>query len=93
MTSQPTRNHNVLARAGLLGMALCLFLSVLPGCSTVKFVQRNPYTGEIWTVYEHGIGPDTVTYCPPNDGSNCMEAQFIDSMPPSAGEDAPRATQ
>lgn len=59
-----------------------LLFVLLPGCASVKFVQRNPLTGEIWTVYEHSLGPDTITYCAPGEAAGCMEAQMVDSPPP-----------
>ncbi len=66
-------------------LPLCAFflcLAPFMGCGTVKFVQKNPYTGEIWTVYQH-LGSDTITYCPPIEGVNCMEAELISGPPPA----------
>jgi hypothetical protein len=59
------------------------FFTVLSGCTTVKFVQKNPYTGEIWTVYSH-LGSDSLTYCSPIEGQGCLEAEFDDGPPPPA---------
>lgn len=53
------------------------------GCTSVKFVQKNPYTGEIWTVYQHTASSDTITYCPPYDGAACKEATLVDGPPPA----------
>lgn len=62
-----------------------LCFSLLPGCASVKFVQRNPATGELWTVYQHPLGSDTITYCPATVGASCTEAQLVDAPSPGLG--------
>lgn len=66
----------------LAGTAGLLFMLSGVGCTQVKFVQKNPYTGEIWTVYSHALGSDTVTYCPPTEGVQCTDAEILDAPPP-----------
>lgn len=63
------------------GWLLALALPILGGCTTVKFVMKNPYTAEVWTVYEHTFGSDTIVYCPPIENATCMEATFTSSKP------------
>lgn len=58
---------------------IALFGGLLGGCTSVKFVLKNPYTAEVWTVYEHTFGSDTIIYCPPIENATCMEATFADS--------------
>jgi hypothetical protein len=63
---------------------LALLCGTALGCTSVKFVQKNPYTGEVWTVYSHVMGADTITYCPPQEGGACREAVMVDGPPPPA---------
>jgi hypothetical protein len=62
--------------------ALAAACALAGGCTTVKFVQKNHYTGEVWTVYQHTMGSDTITYCPPYEGAACREAVFVDGPAP-----------
>ena len=63
-----------------LALVAALALPALcAGCTSVKFVMKNPYTAEVWTVYEHTFGSDTIIYCPPIENATCMEATFADS--------------
>jgi hypothetical protein len=57
-------------------------LAALSGCSNVKFTRQNPQTGETWTVHEHTLSSDTVSYCPPtNSGGSCRIARMLDAPP------------
>ena len=67
-----------IATAGLLAVLMGLGA----GCTTVKFIQKNPYTGETWTVYQNVIGSDTITYCPPHANAPCREVTFVDGSAP-----------
>lgn len=68
-----------ITRTGLLA----LLVGLGAGCTTVKFIQKNPYTGETWTVYQHSIGSDTITYCPPYNNAPCREVEFVDGAAPT----------
>lgn len=68
---------------GAVPVVLGLLLAALGGCTTVKFTQKNPWTGEIWTVYSNTLGGDSVTYCPPPEQGACREAVFTDGPPPA----------
>lgn len=61
---------------------IALFGGLLGGCTSVKFVLKNPYTAEVWTVYEHTFGSDTIVYCPPVENAACTEASFSDPNAP-----------
>lgn len=69
---------------------LALLCGTALGCTSVKFVQKNPYTGEVWTVYTHALGSDSITYCPPQEGGACREAVMIDGPPPPQAAPAPQ---
>jgi hypothetical protein len=70
-------------------LTLVLLVLACQACSTVKFVVKNPWTGEVWTVYKNPFGSDTLTYCSPVEGSVCVQAEIVDSPPPAETPAAP----
>lgn len=71
-----------LGRLPLAAAVIGLSLGGL-GCTNVKGTLQNPQTGEVWTVHEHTVGSDTVSYCPPpHIGGPCRRARMIDGPPP-----------
>lgn len=72
-----------------LGLFALLAVCGLGGCTSVKFVLKNPYTAEVWTVYEHTFGSDTIVYCPPVENAACTEATFSDPNAPKPSTAAP----